>query len=253
MDQLRNLADPRLLDGCIYCDGAPETRDHVPARILLDKPYPENLPPVDACFDCNNGLASDEEYIVCLIECAIAGSTDPNVIRRPRVAKILRHSAALRSRLESAKRLLDGRVTFVAEDDRVENVIRKLAAGHAAFELSSARRRRPDVLHWWPLSMMTAEQRDAFDAPLAVGLLGEIGSRNTQRLMVVQATLRAVSTGELSQVGFAMNDWVEVQVDGYRYLAIHDEDGIKVRVVLREFLAGEVWWNEAESDGPVAS
>ena len=46
MDQLRDFADSRLLNGCIHCGAPAETRDHVPSRCLLERPYPENLPAV---------------------------------------------------------------------------------------------------------------------------------------------------------------------------------------------------------------
>ena len=91
MDQLKNYADGRLLQGCIYCEsGKEETRDHVPSRVLLERPFPTNLPVMPACIDCNNDFSLDEEYVACLIECAIAGSTDPENISSLRVASILR-------------------------------------------------------------------------------------------------------------------------------------------------------------------
>ena len=136
MDQLRNYADDRLIRGCIYCDGSEETRDHVPSRVFLDSPLPENLPVVAACWSCNNGFSRDEEYVACLIESAIAGSTNPDHIGRPEIANILRRSPALRARIEGAKSCEDGQILFGFEPERVKNVLLKLARGHAAFELS---------------------------------------------------------------------------------------------------------------------
>lgn len=137
MDQLKNYADNRLLNGCIYCCGPEETRDHVPSRVFLDSPFPTNLPVVPACRACNHGFSRDEEYLACLIESAIAASTDPDRIRRPRVADMLRRSPALRSRIEAAKSIEGGQLAFGIEGARVENVVLKLARGHAAYELSS--------------------------------------------------------------------------------------------------------------------
>lgn len=59
MEQLGSYADERLLAGCVYCGGATESRDHVPSRILLDEPYPENLPVVPSCDSCNGGYSLD--------------------------------------------------------------------------------------------------------------------------------------------------------------------------------------------------
>ena len=80
MDQLSDFADDRLIDGCIYCGGMAETRDHVLSRILLDPPYPKNLPVVGACQQCNQGFSKDEQYLVCLLGSVLAGSTDPDKI-----------------------------------------------------------------------------------------------------------------------------------------------------------------------------
>ncbi len=48
---------------CIYCAGkAGETRDHVPPRSLLRKPYPPDLLTVPSCRECNAGFSKDEDY-----------------------------------------------------------------------------------------------------------------------------------------------------------------------------------------------
>lgn len=65
MDQLHNYADNRLVVGCIYCGGRDDTKEHVPSRVLLDEPLPENLPVVYACRSCNNGYSKVEEYFAC--------------------------------------------------------------------------------------------------------------------------------------------------------------------------------------------
>jgi hypothetical protein len=241
VDQLKDLADSRLLGGCIYCGGEEETRDHVPSRILLDPPFPTNLPVVPACYRCNNGFSRDEEYLACLIECGIAGSTNPDSIRRTRIASILRRSPALRLRIEAAKSVVNGNTAFVAEELRVQNVLLKLARGHAAFELSSAFHHAPTSLMWWPMSIMTEEQRDSFDASHVTELLGEVGSRGMQRLLVTQVTL-ASPTGELSALNLIINDWVDVQEGRYRYLAIDHNAEVRIKIVLSEFLACEVSW-----------
>lgn len=241
VDQLKDLADGRLISGCVYCGGRQDTRDHVPSRVFLDSPFPENLPVVPACRECNNGFSSDEEYLACLLEAVIAGSTDPDRIERRQVANILRRSAGLRARIESSKHQVDDQTAFHVDGARIENVLLKLARGHACFELSTPCHNNPRSLRWWPLLMMSAEERDAFDASQVIEMFGEIGSRQTQRLLVTQLTLRSPS-GELSSVGLIVNDWVDVQEGRYRYLAIHERDEITIKIILREYLACEISW-----------
>lgn len=241
MDQLRDYADDRLVHGCVYCGADAETRDHVPSRVFLDPPFPENLPVVGACWKCNNGFSKDEEYLACLLECVIAGSTEPDLIRRPRIADRLRTKPALRARLEAAKLTYDGQTVFEAENDRVRNVLVKLARGHAVFELSQPCRQEPSSAWWCPLQTMDAAQLDDYDAAHVLGLFGEVGSRGFQRTMIIQATLMGPD-GQPTIAGLVVNDWMDVQDERYRYLAIDTAEAVVIKIVIAEYLACEVTW-----------
>ena len=55
------MADP--IGKCAYCGELRElTDDHVPPRLLLGEPYPDNLITVPACEPCNRGFQRDDEY-----------------------------------------------------------------------------------------------------------------------------------------------------------------------------------------------
>jgi hypothetical protein len=241
VDQLNNYADERLINGCIYCGGREDTREHVPSRVFLDPPLPSYLPVVGACRDCNNGFSLDEEYLACLIECVIAGTTDPDRVGRERVAKALQHSPALRARLEAAKYQLDGRTHFAPELERIERVLAKLAKGHAAFELSQPCSDSPSEIWYAPLVSLTEEQRDSYETNQVVQTYGEVGSRGMQRLLVTQFKLQS-SIGETSTLDLLINDWVDVQEGRYRYHAADYGDEARIKIVISEYLACEVAW-----------
>ncbi|MDN2606904.1 hypothetical protein OB917_27830 [Klebsiella variicola] len=103
MQQLNNNADNRLVSGCVYCGGIPETREHVPSKVFLDAPLPENLSVVGACRKCNNGFSSDEEYVACLLEAAIAGSASPSDVRREKVSGILERTPKLQKKVRNCE------------------------------------------------------------------------------------------------------------------------------------------------------
>lgn len=88
-------------------------------RVFLDDPFPTNLPVVAACLDCNSGFSRDEEYVACLIESAIAGNTDPERIKRAKVAQILRRSERLRRLADSQMRVERGRLILDADKARL--------------------------------------------------------------------------------------------------------------------------------------
>lgn len=241
MDQLNNYADDRLIRGCMYCDGSAETRDHVPSKCLLEPPYPTNLPVVGCCYDCNQNFSKDEQYFVCLLESVLCGSTDPEKIGRPSVARIMQNSPALRQRIENSKTEVNGQVAFVPEIERINNVMLKLARGHAAFELSQPCHEKPDHVWCGPLFSLSEKDRERFDSVHFQQIFGEVGSRNMQRILVTQMTMLNKNGGQ-QNVGMIINDWVDVQDDIYRYHAIDDMGMLIIRIVIAEYFACEVAW-----------
>lgn len=241
MEQLNNYADNRLIYDCIYCGATSDTRDHVPSKCLLEKPFPDNLPVVGCCYSCNQNFSKDEQYFVCLIESVLCGSTDPEKIGRPSVARIMQNSPALRQRIENSKTEMNGQIAFVPEIDRINNVMLKLARGHAAFELSQPCRTELD--HFWcgPLLSLPKECREAFDSVHFQQLFGEVGSRNMQRFLVTQIT-RLAENGEQQNIEMIINDWIDVQDGRYRFLAIDEMGQIVIRIVIAEYFACEVAW-----------
>jgi len=48
---------------CIYCNHAvADTVDHIPPKLLLAEPYPDNLLTVPSCFKCNSSFQKHDEY-----------------------------------------------------------------------------------------------------------------------------------------------------------------------------------------------
>jgi hypothetical protein len=90
MQQLRCYGDDKNKGFCVHCGGPNETVDHVPSKVLLDELYPANLMAASACRQCNNDFSIDAEYLACLLECVIAGSTTPEQLHRHKIARILR-------------------------------------------------------------------------------------------------------------------------------------------------------------------
>lgn len=231
VQQIVPFSDERLLAGCLYCGSHADTRDHVPSRVLLDEHYPENLPIVPACGRCNAGFSLDEEYLACLIECVIAGSTDPARIRREKVARILSQRPALQRLFELARVGTSSGTEFRSDESRVRNVLLKLARGHAAFELHEVNRDEPISFAVTPLCNVSPDRRAEFERPPAVSVWPEVGSRAMQR----------IATEFPSDP-----QWLIVQPDRYRYLAALTASGTIVRMVLSEYLGAEVRWLCAE-------
>lgn len=159
MEQVTSYADSRLLNGCIYCGGLANTREHVPSKVFLDKPYPENLPIVNSCFECNNGFSSDEEYVSAFIEVVSSGSLDINKIKRERIINILERTPSLKSRIQASITKYPSATVFHMEVDRIKRILIKLAQGHVAFELSEQCTSFPFSIWWGDINQMTEQQK----------------------------------------------------------------------------------------------
>lgn len=230
MKQLPNYGDKRQVMACVYCGGLTETRDHVPSKVLLDSPFPENLPVVPACARCNQSFSSDEEYLACLLECVLCGSTEPEKIQRSNVRRILQDKPSLRARIQNAIFSDDqGRTTFTVEQERAKNVILKLARGHCAYELNEIQRDEPSSFMMLPLATLSQAQREHFESVPGgpIGVWPEVGSRSFQRLLIADDAYHA--------------GWLTVQEGRYRVL-VQGEAGVIVRIVLFEYLACEIIW-----------
>ncbi len=165
MDPRQLFVDERLIGSCVYCGAEPDSRDHVPSKILLDDPLPPDVLVVEACSTCNGDFSLDEEYLACFLECVIAGSSDPTSLYRPKIKNILARKVELANRIQSScRRGKGGWLTWEPEEPRVRNVVLKLARGHAAFELNLPQIDDPDEVQVLPLAAMSDADRASFES-----------------------------------------------------------------------------------------
>lgn len=238
MKQLRSYVDDRLTGSCVFCDRGPDTRDHVPPRVFLDDPYPENLPVVASCRSCNEGASLDEEYVACLLEVAACGSARPWDVERPKIAQKLAQNASLADRLANSFVIDGGREMVVAETDRVSRVLEKTARALWSFEVGDPTFGVNSVTRFVPVTLMDPLELSGFIHSRAPQLLPEVGSRALQRLF--DASKEPASA------------WQDVQQGRFSY-AIQCFPGTgRVKMMVRDFLAAEVdllWQEPADEVG----
>lgn len=240
MDYIDEFVDDRQKSWCIQCGawiGEVDTnKDHVPSKVLLQKPLPDNLPVVATCTACNSGFSADEEYLSLFLHCVMVGSTDPERHTVEKVARALRRHEKLHARIELSKteyRTIGGqtRCVWKPEKQRVERVVVKNARGHAFYEYGEPMLTEPEQVWTFPLESMTAAEREEFEGTGTAGELApwpEVGSRMMTRVL----------TGQDMRDG-----WVVVQDGIYRFRA--EQCGVmRIRSVLFEYLATEVYWSD---------
>ena len=215
--------------------GVDTSEDHVPSRALLMKPHPANLPVVRICSTCNKGFSADEEYLFLFLRCVLAGTTDPDEHNDARVARALRRHKKLRARIERSKSdypTMGGGILRVwrPETERVNSVVIKNARGHVFYEYGEPMLTEPENVWICPLEYMSEAERESFENDDAhmLTVWPEMGSRMMTRIMTGQ---------DLS------GGWVVVQEGVYRY-SLNQCGTIRVRSILHEYLATEVYWSD---------
>ena len=126
---------------CIYCGQRANSSDHVPAKLLLKTPYPNNYRTVPACQKCNGGHSKDEEYFRVILGMS---SFDPQLMDENvdggYIDRILTRSPLLDERVTSSLSVdEDGRVYMKPELERMERVCKKLACGIFALRYGAGR------------------------------------------------------------------------------------------------------------------
>lgn len=205
---------------CCYCGGFADTVDHVPSKVFLDKPYPDNLPVVPCCKKCNEQFSLDEEYVAVLFECVRLQTFTPKQFKREKIRKIVNHNPAiLQTVKETIHPLLDGHFSIDPENVRLKKVLTKLIAGHLRFEgldqwfLHDAL----DICFYQDIHTNDEFFR-RFYSPINSDLLPEVGSRALIALV---------------ENGYAGSPWFTVQPGRYEYSVAPDNS--EVRIIIHDF------------------
>lgn len=134
MKHVKDFSDSRYKGTCLHCGASlttkPTSDDHVPSKVLLDRPLPDNVHVVETCVQCNNGFSSDEEYFAAFLGVVMSGSTDLDAQVFETARKVLAGNAKLRREIEGTgteSTAPDGsrRLTWTPDLERIRHVVVK--------------------------------------------------------------------------------------------------------------------------------
>ncbi|MCW7463715.1 hypothetical protein [Leptospira limi] len=228
MIRIQGIAFDRMKNFCTFCKQAEsQSRDHCPSKILLDEPFPTDLSVVPSCIKCNGSFSKDEEYVACAVEFLKSFHYDYDWIMNERVTNILSMKSDLKNQLERTYGNNSRIFKELFIDDRFENVLIKNALGHIRFELGLYVEQIPKELKMNFLPRMDDTFKNQFESFVGEpDLFPEVGSRLLIRLFERQ---------NLDERG-----WIVVQNGVYRFQLQQSVDSIKVKIVMKEFLAAEI-------------
>ncbi|WP_158583002.1 hypothetical protein [Lysinibacillus yapensis] len=230
---------------CIYCGEESGTRDHVPSKVFLNKPFPENLPTLPACIKCNNSYSNDELVVSLLVQ----------LLKQKHYGSEYSFSEEIMSRIENERNvdivnnirdsISSGQVSKF--HNQILNVLAKLAIGHLVWEISEGYYVDEEStscsvsLSYSFLNDMHKQEINEFSSYFIITneTLPELGSRAyDERILVFE------SDGVEPQL---LLDWVEVQPLEYKYTCYKFVNEIVVKMVINNLLFAEVTLKNAYS------
>lgn len=231
MPKFKNdFSDERWKQWCVHChrnlSDVIINKDHVPSKGLLNKPYPSNMSVTFVCEPCNTSFSKDEEYMIAFLSAVRAGTTEPAKQLSERGEDIFLRNESLRRRIQASKSDLPGDV-WIAEIERIQNVVIKNGRGHALYEAGEAKMEDPVSVFIKPISLMEQHEINDFIGANEMKVWPEVGSRWMQRV---------VEGDSFDEDGFLI-----VQQETYRF-KVDTRHGLSIKSVIHNYLATDVTW-----------
>lgn len=224
MKQREIKGDIRVGKCCIFCHRyfLELTREHAPSKILINEPFPENLPIVYSCKECNSSFSLDEEYVACIIECARCKSTQIHDLERLKIRQILSKQKKLYDKI----RINNG----VIDINRMKHVVTKLSICHLFFETNTLVEDNPDYFNFFFRDNVSINEINNFNKVNEIYILPEI-SRCYDNILLMDDNSEKL-----------FYNWVIVQEEQYRYLCEYTEEMYIVKIVISEYAYFEIRW-----------
>lgn len=229
---------------CIYCGKKANSREHIPSRVFLKVPYPDNLGIVPACKRCNNGYSSDEIFLYLFIEKLKKRFYKDYEFSNDTLLRIGKYKSIV-NEVDGLINNAQGNL-YSIKDLRVNNVLEKLALGHAVYELSVGWRSESwsgkcNYLYYGFFPNLSVDEMDEIDSCFNLNdyMLPEVGSRIFDKIYVIKLT-----TESGKEVPLCLLDWIDVQDNTYRYTCFVFDHTIIVKIVISEFLYAVITFEE---------
>ena len=220
---------------CIYCGAVADTREHVPSKVFLDDPLPNDVYAIaPACVKCNTGYSLDELYVASLVNMVFCALNTGAPIRE-KIKSSFEHDRKFETTMYDSVSQTNGNICIEYSPERMERILTKLALGHFASKLDVVydRNKHDLVCQFRFKSELTFDEMNAFEELPVVNKVSEVGADYIQDILV----LVDIVTGEQTPI----SPWHEIQKNNYRFLAyVCDDFSYLIRIVIMEILYAEI-------------
>jgi hypothetical protein len=221
---------------CIYCTAEADSREHIPSRIFLDKPYPDNLAIAPACSRCNSDFSMDELYVACFLDYFFYALAGKQTNLRLKTKEAFAHDENLSNKISSCFNMQGEKLAVTYDFERIKRIVLKLSVGHVANKLDCLVNLQDDVHHFAMRFKpdLLPEEMHLFEELPIINKLPEIGSDFVHHDLFIAERVDGSDV-----IGFL--PWQIVQEGNYRFMAFHSgNDTTTVRIVIFELLFAEV-------------
>ncbi len=230
---------------CVYCGEKSDTREHCPSKVFLSEPYPNDLPTLPACFECNNSFSSDEIYTEMYIDALKFLSGNSNALS-DKTKRYMENNTAF----NDAQTDLDNfYVTGVMpKREKIFRILTKLSICHMVYDLSEGYSVDgcsiiPSRIEYTTSIELSKHEKDDFGDMIKISdkKLPTIGSRVFDRIFVLNPVFEKETEQDTLEGPFVFLDWYDVQDENYSYVSwSENDDTIHVKIVIHNFLYAEV-------------
>lgn len=223
----------RFVSVCIYCrTNIADSREHLPSRIFLDTPYPEEYSIVPACIKCNRSFSTDEVYVSCFIDKFRNVLSNYRIPLREKTVSSINYDNELAITLNEQIQIKREEVFIKYKPEQFSKILIKLAKGHLCQEQDKVFESECKIECNFKFKPdLTDDEIYHFEELPIVDKASECGSDFTHGLFIVEGV------GLPTQI-FIL--WNEIQDGNYRYLTYFQHDKYVVRIVICETLFAEV-------------
>lgn len=229
------IYDKKSYSDCIYCGEEANTREHIPSKVFLSRPFPENLAIVPACSNCNNSFSNDELFLSLLIERLKCRSFTVNYAVSEDMESRQNQNERLVNDIDEA--IENGRLDEL--ENKILRILHKLAIGHAVYELAEGYCIKDGKISYSFVDRMSLEEVDDFTLPYNITNepLPEVGNRVFDRILILELQSEAlVDSEERVLVPLILLDWVDVQDEKYTYTCYKFGDYIEVKMIINDYM-----------------
>lgn len=225
---------------CIYCGNEANTREHAPSKVFLRKPFPDNLPVLPACKNCNNAFSDYELYSEVYLDSLKYLSGYSENLSIDNNERIFKSTAFYDAQCDLKKYIDTGGIIC---NEKLQKILIKLSICHAVYELCEGYSTDGKAIELKEISVnfrlnLNEKEIEKFLMPIDISnkTFPELGSRIFENIRVVEPVLTPLKGGEDKKLQLVILFWTEIQEGEYEYIAWIEDNEITVKIAIHDFL-----------------